>query len=121
MNILTILYLLTFVFCARSGNLPSQPDCDGPTCFNICCPYQDWVCCQDFDVESKNQDGIYCAPTLEECPGLHTELQEDKVVEDECEFFKCFEICCPYEDWVCCDDVKNDDGIYCVPTLDDCP
>jgi hypothetical protein len=37
-----------------------DPKCDGPVCAGGCCPHSGYVCCPD---------GLYCASTLEKCPG----------------------------------------------------
>ena len=93
---------------------PKQCDGDGIACPGGCCPYHGWLCCPD---------SMYCAPTLDDCPSVAKKIQLKKMATPkQCDMNECPAGtdgpggCCPMVQWECCPD-----GLYCAPTLDDCP
>ena len=94
-----------------------QCDGDGIACPGGCCPYLGWLCCPD---------GMHCAPYLDDCPTVVTEKTEltkmAALKQKQCDCCECPAGtdgpggCCPMVGWECCSD-----GLWCAPTLDDCP
>ena len=96
---------------------PDQKECEAG-----CCPYINWVCCED----NKN-----CAATVEGCPTKNGVRSFSRLVEVEvaaardddnhgcppastyCEEFNG---CCMHENWFCCPGQQ-----YCADVEADCP
>ena len=106
MKLFVALSFLAFA-SASSILLTKDQECDlPPECPGGCCPMAGWECCPD---------GLYCAPTLEDCPN---QIQLTKMTDPtQCDCGPmCRDGCCPNCGWECCPG-----GYYCAPTLGDCP
>ena len=118
MKYLTALAFLA-VACATSISvqLTQEDQCEfGPMCPYGCCPESDWECCPD-------GSGALCAATADDCPTVTKKIQLKKTAAPkQCQENECAAGtdgpggCCPMVEWECCPD-----GLYCAPTLDDCP
>ena len=115
------LIALSFLAFASASNIPSTKDqeCDiYPECPGGCCYGGfDWECCPG------PEPALNCAPTLDDCPVVTKKIQLTQIAAPkQCDCCECPAGtdgpggCCPNVGWECCPD-----GLWCAPTLDDCP